>query len=274
MLTGSRGRLQAPQYNDVQPVADPVTVAITVDFSDTLTMIPKYLFGDNANLWTGTMSDNANLMKNITNRDMGVLRGPGGSISDVFFWNRNVNERPDDIPSTLPGSTSTDWPWYGDRPNPGDNWTMAVDSFYSILSKTGTTGMITVNYGYARYGTSANPVAQAAHMAADWVRYDNGRSKFWEIGNEVFGSWEAGYRIDRTLNKDGQPEYITPTLYGQHCRVFIDSMRAAAAETGADIRVGVVMVEASGTHATWNSLVATEVGDIADFYSVHSYYTP
>src|SRR5665647_3707976 len=111
-------------------------------------------------------------------------------------------------------------------------------------------------------------------MAADWVRYDNGRSKFWEIGNEVFGSWEAGYRIDRSLNKDGQPEYITPTLYGQHCLVFIDSMKAAAAETGVEIKIGVVMVEASSTGATWNQNVAAQVGDRADFYSVHSYYTP
>ncbi len=261
----------SPDYNDVQPVTDPVTVAVTVDFSDTLTKIPQYLFGDNANIWTGPMSDNPTLMKNMTNRDMGVLRGPGGSLSDVFFWNRSLNQRPADIPSTLVGSTATEWPWYGQR---AENWTMHVDSFYSILSKTGVTGIITVNYGYARYGTSTNPVAQAAHMAAEWVRYDNGRSKFWEIGNEVFGSWEAGYRIDRSLNKDGQPEYITPTLYGQHCRVFIDSMKAAAAEKGVDIKIGVVMVEASGTHATWNNLVATEVGDLADFYSVHSYYTP
>ena len=264
----------SPQYNDVSQVTDPVTVAVTVDFSDTITKIPDYLFGDNANLWTGTMSDNKPLMKHMANREMGVLRAPGGSISDVFFWNRNVNQRPDDIPSTLVGSTATDWPWYGDRPNSWENWTMAVDSFYSILSQTGATGMITVNYGYARYGTSANPVAQAAHMAADWVRYDNGRSKFWEIGNEVFGSWEAGYRIDRTLNKDGQPEYITPTLYGQHCLVFIDSMKAAAAETGVEIKIGVVMVEASSTGATWNQSVAAQVGDRADFYSVHSYYTP
>jgi Glycosyl hydrolase family 26/Carbohydrate binding module (family 35)/Secretion system C-terminal sorting domain len=261
----------SPEYNEALSVTDPVTVAITVDGSDTLTKIPQYLFGDNANIWTGPMSDNPTLMKNIANRGMGVLRGPGGSLSDVFFWNRSLNQRPADIPTTLAGSTATDWPWYGQR---AENWTMHVDSFYSILSKTGATGMITVNYGYARYGTDTDPVAKAAQMAADWVRYDNGRSKFWEIGNEVFGSWEAGYHIDRSMNKDGQPEYITPALYGQHCRVFIDSMKAAAAETGVDIKIGVVMVEASATHSTWNNLVAAEVGNLADFYSVHSYYTP
>lgn len=261
----------SPEYVDAQQATDPVTVALTIDFSDTITKIPDYLFGDNANLWTGWMSDNKTLMENIANRETRLLRGPGGSISDVFFWNRNLNQRPADVPNTLMGSTSTDWPWYGDRP---ESWTMDVDSFYSILSKVGASGMITVNYGYARYGTSADPVAQAAHMAADWVRYDNGRSKFWEIGNEVFGSWEAGYRIDLAQNKDGQPEYITPTLYGQHCVVFIDSMKAAAAETGVDIKIGIVMVEASSTGATWNQSVAAQVGDKADFYSVHSYFTP
>jgi aspartate 1-decarboxylase len=260
----------SPEYNDVTAVTDPVTVAITIDFSDTITKIPDYVFGDNANLWTGCMSDNATLMKNISNRGMSVLRGPGGSISDVFFWNRS--SRPSDVPDALITDLgNNNWPWYGQR---AENWTMHVDSFYSILSKTDATGMITVNYGYARYGTSADPVAQAAHMAADWVRYDKGRTKFWEIGNEVFGSWEAGYRIDRSLNKDGQPEYITPALYGQHCRVFIDSMRVAASETGADIKIGVVMVEASSTSVSWNSAVAAEVGDLTDFYSVHSYYTP
>ncbi len=259
-----------PDYTDVPAVTDPVTVAVTVDCSDTVTLVSPYLFGDNANLWTGPMSDNATLMKNITNRDQGVMRGPGGSTSDAFFWNRNT--RPPDVPETLLNDpTNKSWPWYGQR---AENWTMHVDSFYSILSKANITGMLTVNYGYAIYGTSADPVAQAAHMAADWVRYDRGRTKFWEIGNEVYGNWEAGYRIDRSLNKDGQPEYITPQLYGQHCRVFIDSMRAAAAETGFDIKIGVVMVEAASTHSSWNTGVASRVGDLADFYIVHSYYTP
>jgi hypothetical protein len=258
-----------PDYTDVQAVTDPVTVAVTVDCADTVTKVSPYLFGDNANLWTGTMSDNTNLMKNMADRRMGVLRGPGGSISDVFFWNRST--KPSDVPSALVTDPSnTTWPWYGQR---AESWTMHVDSLYSILRKTGVTGMITVNYGYARYGTSTDPVAQAAHMAADWVRYDNGRTKFWEIGNEVFGSWEAGYRIDRSLNKDGQPEYITPQLYGQHCRVFIDSMKAAAAKTGHEIKIGVVMVEAASTHASWNTAVASRVGCMLTLCGTQ-YYTP
>ena len=266
--------ISSPGFTDIQQTTDPVTVAITVDFNDTITRVSKYLFGDNANLWTGCMSNNNDLMKNLAARHIGVLRGPGGSISDVFFWNRTVDQRPTDIPSTLVGSSDTNWPWYGKRPYAWETWTMAVDSFYSVLGKAGATGMITVNYGYARYGTGPYPVTNAAHMAADWVRYDKGRTKFWEIGNEVSGSWEAGNRINTSLNQDGQPEYLTPALYGQHCLVYIDSMKAAAAETGYDIRIGVVMAESSSASSTWNKAVAEVVGDKADFFIVHSYYTP
>jgi hypothetical protein len=269
------GTITSPDFNDVPQTQGEVTVSVTVDLNDTITKISKYLFGDNANLWTGCMSNNKALMKNMANRNMGVLRGPGGSISDVFFWNRNVNQRPADVPQTLPGSTEINWPWYGDRPYSWETWTMDVDSFYTILGKTNTTGMLTINYGYARYGTGTSPVTNAAHMAADWVRYDNGRSKFWEIGNEVFGSWEAGNRINQAQNKDGQPQYITPALYGQHCLVFIDSMKAAALGRGKDIKIGVVMLDSySSSNPDWNKDVAAQTGDKADFYVVHSYFTP
>ena len=149
-----------------------------------------------------------------------------------------------------------------------------------MLSQTGSTGIITVNYGYARYGTSANPVATAAHLAADWVRYDHGRTKFWEIGNETYGNWEAGYRIDVSQNKDGQPAIITGALYGQHLRVFADSMRAAAQEAGATIYIGATLYQQApvpGDDAsvqTWNQGVLSKAGSTPDFYIVHDYFTP
>ncbi len=265
----------SPPYTDKDQTTEPVKASLKVLFHDTLTCVPAYLFGDNANLWTGCMSDDTLLMKHIRDRRMGVLRGPAGSVSDEFFWNRVTDDRPVDIPDTLAGRDKPFQPWYGIRPNSWESWTMHIDSFYRILYQTNVTGMLTVNYGYARYGTGPAPVATAAHMAADWVRYDNGRTKFWEIGNEVYGNWEAGYRIDTELNQDGQPEYINGTLYGQHCRVFIDSMKMAAAELGLDIRIGVVMLDAySWENSTWNRDVAASAGDKADFYVVHSYFTP
>jgi hypothetical protein len=267
--------ITSPAYTEVEQTTNPVTVSLKVLFGDTLTRVTPYVFGDNANLWSGCMSDNEELMHHIANRKMGVLRGPAGSVSDVFFWNHSVDNRPADIPAHLAGQTSNFEPWYGVRPYSWENWTMAVDSFYRILDQSDVTGMLTVNYGYARYGTGPTPVATAAHMAADWVRYDNGRTKFWEIGNEVFGSWEAGYRIDQSLNQDGQPEYITPSLYAQHSLVFIDSMKAAAASIGLDIKIGLVMLDSySSEFPDWNKEVASIAGDAADFYVLHCYFTP
>ena len=52
-------------------------------------------------------------------------------------------------------------------------------------------------------------------------------------------------------------------------------MRAAALKTGTDIKIGLVMVEEnSTTNSTWNRDVASQAGDKADFYVVHSYFTP
>jgi hypothetical protein len=70
-----------------------------------------------------------------------------------------------------------------------------------MLQQTNNKGMITVNYGYARYGTGTNPAAKAAHLAADWVRYDNGRTKYWEIGNECYSMTET----DRNTTLPFQP---------------------------------------------------------------------
>lgn len=267
--------ITAPAYTDTIMPLIPASASITIHGADTLSKVPEYVFGDNANPYTSSMSENKTLMGYMTDRQMGVLRGPGGSISDVYFWNRSHYDPATDVPDSLVGG-GPNWQWFGKRPDPWEaGWTMDIDSFYSILKQTGSTGIITVNYGYARYGTSANPVAQAAHLAADWVRYDKGRTKFWEIGNEVSGSWEAGYKIDTSLNQDGQPMYINGQLYGTHCRVFVDSMKAAARETGATIYIGAVTCESSSTENTkWNVDLMKTAGDVLDFYIVHSYFTP
>jgi hypothetical protein len=147
-----------------------------------------------------------------------------------------------------------------------------------MRQQVGTQGLITVNYGYARYGQGEKPVERAAHLAADWVRYDNGRTRFWEIGNENAGPWEAGWQIDTTTNKDGQPKIISGELYGRHFRVFADSMRAAAASIGATIFIGcqVMHLDASTSwnvpERLWNDGVFREVGTTSDFYVMHNYY--
>lgn len=254
------------------------TATITVDASTVVTKIPTTLFGNNSNTWMGNFTD-ATLLNHITNQHPGFIRCPGGSISDVFFWNAPRDSKPSDAPDSLVNADGVKYAesyWHGMNT---DSWTCSVDNYYNMLQQTGNKGMITVNYAYARYGTSADPVAAAAHLAADWVRYDNGRTKYWEIGNENSGSWEPGYRIDLSKNKDGQPEYITGDLYGRHVKVFVDSMQKAAREAGATIYIGAQLVEHTPASweptatKTWNAGVLPQVNNAADFFIVHNYYT-
>ena len=259
------------------PVTSSITV--TVDRSAVITKIPRSFAGNNSNIWMTQMVTEAPLLDHLTTLHPHLIRFPGGSISDIFFWNTQPNTAPTDAPAQLvkaDGSTANAGYWFGKN---SESWTLSVDNYYNMLQQTNNKGMITVNYGYARYGTGANPVASAAHLAADWVRYDNGRTRYWEIGNENFGDWEAGYRINTANNKDGQPEYLSGLLYGQHFKVFADSMRKAAQEIGKTIYIGAVMSESAPlswwttTAKNWNNGLFSGAGNSPDFYIVHNYYT-
>ena len=256
-----------------------ITDTLTIDANKVLVKVPAYVFGNNSVLWMTQIVDQPSLMGYLKDLAPRIIRAPAGSGSDIYFWN-DTTAAPADAPANLldaSGASAAAGYWYGGNTA---SWTLSLGNYYTMLSQTGSTGIITVNYGYARYGTSANPVATAAHLAADWVRYDHGRTKFWEIGNETYGNWEAGYRIDVSQNKDGQPAIITGALYGQHLRVFADSMRAAAQEAGATIYIGATLYQQApvpGDDAsvqTWNQGVLSKAGSTPDFYIVHDYFTP
>lgn len=261
-------------YDEVTMTSKDTTSKVSIDASNGIAYVSKYLFALNLNCYNGTVADQAALIGHLKNLRLGLFRGPGGSISDIYFWDKSVDNPPVDVPAKLAGQSDQFQPWMGKRPHSWESWAMDIDSVYSVIRKTSTTGMLTANYGYARYGTSDKPVTSAAQMAASWVRYDKGRSKFWEIGNEVNGSWEASYKIDPTLNKDGQPEIITPSLYGKHCKEYLDSMRKAANSVGSSIFIGAVVAENSTSDNGWNSPLMQSIGNDIDYYIIHSYFTP
>jgi hypothetical protein len=219
-------------------------------------------------------------MTHITNLQPHIIRFPAGSGSDVYFFNQPQGSLPADVPAAIMDKDGViKDPGYGFGKTT-NNWQASVDQYYTMLAQSNNRGMITVNYGYARYGTSADPVAAAAHLAADWVRYDNGRTSYWEIGNESYGDWEWGYRIDTTKNKDKQPEFLSGDLYANHFQVFADSMKKAATETGKTIYIGATVYESpietwqTNTVKTWNKLMIPALNGRPDFYIVHNYFTP
>lgn len=255
-------------------------VKVMVDASTVICRISPALFGNNANPYMTQIVTQPVLMEHIKHLQPGIIRFPGGNLSSLYFWNAAPGSPPADAPAKiLDGDGKEIDPnyWYG---NNEFGHTLSLANYYKLLQQTGNEGIITINYGYARYGLGPDPVAAAAHLAADWVRHDKGRTRFWEIGNESNGNWQAGYRIRTANNKDGQPEFVTGELYGRHFRVFADSMRRAAAETGARIYIGAQLLEkepaswATATDKNWNTGVLTQAAAQADFYIVHSYFTP
>ncbi|HZL08645.1 MAG TPA: hypothetical protein VFC65_01500 [Prolixibacteraceae bacterium] len=271
---------EAPQFTEASVASSPSTI-VTVDASKVITKIPLTIFGHNANNWMSRMYNEPIFINHLKNLNPNVIRFPAGSGSDCYFWNCDLNHPPADAPTQLKkadGSFQTSNLYtYGKSAN---SWQATIDDYYSVLQQSNSVGLITVNYGYARYGTSANPVATAAHLAADWVRYDNGRTKYWEVGNENYGDWEWGYRIDVAANKDGQSEYLTGGLYANHFKVFADSMKHAATQIGKTIYIGAVMQESptqswqTNTTQTWNSTMIPGTKNVPDFYIGHNYITP
>ncbi len=267
--------ISAPTFIDAaKPTAAP-TVTITVFANDTIAKVSNYLYGNNANTWMTDMVDQPSLISYINLLSPNIIRYPGGNISQVFFWDA---QKPADAPDSLvDGTTGKNIAAGYWCVTDNQNWTLSVNNYYTMLSMTNNIGIITINYAYARYGTSADPVATAAHYAANWVRYDGGMTKFWEIGNEDYGNWEAGYEINTKQNKDSQPAIQTGDLYGKHFLVFADSMRKAANENGVPIYIGAVLYEQSSGNSAepnWDSGFFKEAGNAADFFIVHSYFTP
>ncbi|MGK9477657.1 T9SS type A sorting domain-containing protein [Melioribacter sp. OK-6-Me] len=263
-----------PDFVDVVKTDKPADVIVTIATTDIIGKISKYIFGNALAAWIGNdpIYDTI-FVKQVKQLAPALIRYPGGSWSDIFFWNGNAKN----VPPTVWDGTKNSWVKF--EPQLGKNsWPTTVDNYYRLREEVSTQGLITVNYGYARYGTGDDPVAEAAHLAADWVRYDAGRTKFWEIGNENAGPWEAGWKIDTALNKDEQPEIISGELYGKHFKIFVDSMKAAANQIGAKIYIGGQILHYDGTNSwnavdrRWNAGFFKEGAEVADFYVIHNYF--
>jgi hypothetical protein len=260
-----------PPYVDSAKTTQAPNVTVTIN-TDTLGKVSKYILGNAVAVWVHDNQNNPTLVSNLQKLAPTLIRFPGGSYSNIYFWNGNPGDVPTQLVNSSTGALGTFNPVFG------PDQSLTVDQYYSLRNQIGAQGLITINYGYARYGTSAQPAKQAAHYAADWVRYDNGRTKFWEIGNENAGSWEAGWKIDTSKNKDGQPYLITGALYGKHFKIFVDSMKAAAAERGATIYIGGIIYQYDGSGGNivdqhWNEGFFNAVGDSADFYVIHNYFS-
>jgi len=156
-------------------------VHVAVDASQMVRVIDDRMFGVNTAIWDSQFT-NAVTLSLLQAADVRTLRFPGGSNSDGYLWNLNK-------------SFSTD---STGAPNGVNSWTWmtSFDNFAPTAVALGAQVFITVNYGSGNHDpvTGAEVPGKGAQLAADWVTYSNVTKnygfKYWEIGNENYGTWE------------------------------------------------------------------------------------
>ena len=86
-----------PAYQEVA-VSGAATNTVTVDASAIITKIPESVFGQNAVFWLGPADTEPLFMNPLKNLQPHILRFPGGSASDAYFWNAQQGVNPPDAP--------------------------------------------------------------------------------------------------------------------------------------------------------------------------------
>ena len=195
--------------------------------------------------------------------DVGLIRMPGGSLSDKCYWNGNgvvVNGKIDqskykdhywqvDYSGYTPGFTVDNSDWSKAAPMAG----LDVLKMHEITRLHPVArNLVTVNAGSGR-----------AEMAAQWVRWANKKHhfgvKYWEVGNELNGSWEAGH-----IRPDGSS--MTAEKYAA---IFTEYAKAMKAEDSS-IMVGGPSCDI-GHHDDYFEPLFRLAGKYIDFVTLHFY---
>ncbi|MGH7739638.1 MAG: hypothetical protein ACREL1_05775 [bacterium] len=234
------------------PYGDKVQVTLAPDII--LRDVNPYQFGVNTACWSGKAFFNApEQLEKAKQAGIRFWRWPGGSTSDNYFWNGDYSKHPRDHDSN-------------DVSNLNQAWAVSTDDFMRFCQETGSDAIFTVNYAAARYLN----VQAAADLAAGWVRYCNVQNKYnvryWEIGNEDYGPWEEGNKVD------GKPQ-LTGDVYGKDFQVIAAAMR----KVDPNIFIGAVAVDTdSGDDWTgyhwWMRDLLPELKGKADFLILHQYF--
>jgi alpha-L-arabinofuranosidase len=208
-LQDGSGNPQPAFYVDdiaLTAVPAPSLVNINVDANNVKRTVDAREFGVAAAIWDSQFAMPATISLLASNRTR-ITRFPGGSLSNNYHWRTNTTD-------------NNTW-----------QWATNFDGFAGVARAINAQAFISVNYG-----------SGTAQEAADWVRYSNITRgygfKFWEIGNENYGSWETD------IHARPHDAYSYATL----ARDYINAMKAV----DPTIKVGVVVNTGENSYANYN----------------------
>jgi alpha-L-arabinofuranosidase len=236
--------------DDIQLVSAvaPALVHLTVNAGQPIRVADARWFGMNAAQWDGAF-DTPQTLTELNDMGTRALRFPGGSNSDDYNWLYNRQD--------------------------GDTWTWATSlaNFIHVVTNANAQTMITVNYGTGSSNEAAAWVAYvnasttntmplgmdakgfnwqtagywASLRASAPLGTDDGKNflrisrsaplnfKYWEIGNEEYGSWE--------IDSNSAPH--DPYTYALRASGYISLMKAV----DPTIKIGVVVTPGEDSFA-------------------------
>jgi hypothetical protein len=268
----------------------PTVTQITVDASQPIRMADARWFGFNTPMWDSAF-DTPQTTALLTSMGAQALRIPGGSDSDDYHWLYNRQD-------------FNNW-----------TWQTSLASFIDVITNLGAQTVTTLNYGTGSSNEAAAWVAYANAsttntlnlgvdaMGSNWytagywaslraaapLGKDDGKNflrisrtaplglKYWEIGNEIYGSWET----------DSNSVPHDPYTYAVQAQGYISLLKAV----DPTIKIGVVVTPGENgyvnnrnhpvvnprtelTHYGWTPvLLATlkSLGVTPDFAIFHNY---
>jgi hypothetical protein len=219
-------------------IPPPNPVPLTVNPQSVIRTIDGRMYGMNIDIWDLLLSGTATA-SSLAAMQTGALRFPGGSASDQYEWQTNLS---------VPDGTYF-WP---------DN----AATFAGVTATQGAQAYVTVNYGsgtpqqaaawvaYYNGSTSGTAALGVDSMGRNWntigywasiraaapLAKDDGYNflrashpapygiKYWEIGNECYGSWE--YDLHGTSGSGLAGIANDPFTYAQSFQSFYNQMLA------------------------------------------------
>jgi alpha-L-arabinofuranosidase len=240
-------------------------VTVTIDADKTIAQIDrKNLLGINVAVYNPPEDFRKAVTGSLSNLQIGLVRIPGGSISDRYYWNGNgviENGKADPAKFQKP-FWQVDYSAYQsgfvfDR----TDWS-ALDYGVTHIDARGM-HEITRAHPVARNLVTVNAGTGTPDMAAEWVRWANIVNKwdvkYWEIGNELNGEWEAGH-----IRPDGSK--MTAEKYAEIFTAFAKAMKAVDPA----IKIGGPSCDIRHEEDYFEPLMKL-AGDHVDFLTLHFY---
>jgi alpha-N-arabinofuranosidase len=191
------------------------------------------------------------VMKLVKELRVPVIRYPGGNFVSCYDWHDGIGPK-ENRPKRM------DYAWASIETNE-----FGIDEFCRWAKKTGIEPMIAVNLGTGSIKDAGDLVEYCNHPGGTYwsdLRAKNGSPepyniKYWCLGNEMEGSWQAGHL--------SAGDYTKKALEAAKIMKWVDpSIRLVACGSS---------YEMLPTYMEWDRIMLTDLYKQVDYISTHNY---